>query len=84
MAIVQRLYMSEFLSTGDKEGDERAGPRGRGRDRDGESKESRRQPTGNAWSKGRPRILSNEGPPAMKKYEEPQMPVSLSLLRDSL
>ena len=73
------IFFAIFL-TGDREGDDRGGPRGRGRDRDrdrdGESKDTRRQPTGNAWSKGRPRILSNEGQPQMKKYEEPQMPVS--------
>ena len=66
-----------LMIVGDREGDERGGPRGRGRDsRDGDNKDSRRQPTGNAWSKGRPRILSNDGQPQMKKYEEPQMPVS--------
>jgi hypothetical protein len=76
VAMYLRLHeFDEFLNIlpGDREGDDRGGPRGRGRERDGESKDSRRQPTGNAWSKGRPRILSNDGP---KKYEEPQIPVS--------
>ena len=71
--------------SGDREGEERSGPRvGRGtKERDGESKDGggQRKHVGNAWSKGKPRILSNDGPPQMKKYEEPQMPVSLSCVR---
>ena len=68
--------------SGERDGEERGGPRGGGRgvrERDGESKDSggqRKQHSGNAWSKGRPRIPSSDAPPQMKKYEEPQLPVS--------
>ena len=73
---IESVFVRMF--PGDREGDERGGSRGRGRDRDqGETKENRRQTAGNAWSKGRPRILSNSGPSQMKKYEEPQLPVSV-------
>ena len=85
-----RLWL--VLSLGERDGEERGGPRGGGggggrgaKEREGESRDSggqRRQRGGggggggNAWSKGRPRILSNEGPSQMKKFEEPQAPVS--------
>ena len=52
------------------------------RDRDGDGRDGggqRKQHSGNAWSKGRPRISSSDGPPQMKKFEEPQVPVSVEL-----
>ena len=70
--------------TGERDGEDRGGgPRGGGRgsrDRDGDGRDGggqRKQHSGNAWSKGRPRISSSDGPPQMKKFEEPQVPVSV-------
>ena len=70
-----------LLYSGERDGEEKGGSRGasRGtRDRDGESKDGggQRKHSGNAWSKGRPRIPSSDAQPQMKKYEELQVPVS--------
>ena len=74
-------HKKNITYSGDRDGEEKGGPRGGGRgtrDRDGESKDSGRQRkhSGNAWSKGRPRIPSGDTQSQMKKYEEPQIPVS--------
>ena len=79
MSVVKRASCS-----GEREGEERGGPKGGGRERrerDGDSRDSggQKRYSGNAWSRGRPRISSGDGPLQMKKYEEPQMPVSLNI-----
>ena len=79
MSVVKRAS-----SSGEREGEERGGPKGGGRERrerDGDSRDGggQKRYSGNAWSRGRPRISSGDGPPQMKKYEEPQMPVSLNI-----
>lgn len=75
------MFIETLLCTGDRDGEERGGPRGGGRgtrEREGESRDGggQKRHSGNAWSKGRPRIPSTDAPPQMKKFEEPQMPVS--------
>ena len=79
MSVVKRASCS-----GEREGEERGGPKGGGRERrerDGDSRDGggQKRYSGNTWSRGRPRISSGDGPLQMKKYEEPQMPVSLNI-----